>query len=124
MCLPQQRDLILPRGRDGDRAPLKSVGKIFTASPLLRPRPNSGRAVSSLPTIAETDQPIVISDDDDDDAQMTGGSTGSGLSGAACSKPRATTGRFLCLLGLRSLLCSVCIGHSAERWIALADAKH
>ena len=86
MCLPNQGDLILPRGRDADQVPLKSVGRIFKTSPLLRPRPTSGPAASSLPTIAETDQPSVINDDDDDDAQMTGGSTGSG---AASSEPKA-----------------------------------
>ena len=84
MCLSQQHDLILLRGRDADQVPLKSARKIFKASPLLRPRPTSGPAASSLPTIAETDQPIVINDDDDD--QMAGGSTGSGLSGAASSR--------------------------------------
>ena len=94
--LPQQHDLILPRGRDADQVQLKSVGMIFKASPLLCPRPTSGPAASSLPTIAKTEQPRVIhdddddgdDDDDDDDAQMTGGSTGSGVSGS--SEPKAT----------------------------------
>ena len=90
MCLPQQRDLILPRGRDADRVPQKQVGKIFKASPLLRPRPTTGPAASSLPPFSEEDQPIVIVDDDD--TQMTGGSTGSGLSGAASSEPKPSTG--------------------------------
>ena len=67
--------------------PRKQVGKIFKASPLLRPRPTAGPAASSLPPISEAE--IV----DDDDTQMTGGSTGSDLSGAASSEPKATTGR-------------------------------
>ena len=92
MCLHRQGDLILPRGRDADQVPLKSEGKILKASPLVRPRPTSGPAASLLPTIAETDPPIVIHDDEDDDAQMTGGSTGSSLSGAASSEPKTTTG--------------------------------
>ena len=57
---PQQHDLIVPRGRDADRVPHKEVGKIVKASPLLRPRPNSGPVPFSLPPIAETEQPIVI----------------------------------------------------------------
>ena len=76
MRLPQQQDLITPRGRDADRVPRKEVGKIFTASPLLRPRPTPGPATSLLKPIAETEQPIVI---EDDDAPMTGGSTGSAV---------------------------------------------
>ena len=48
MCLPNQDDLILPRGRDAAQVPLKEVGKIFKASPALRPRPVSGMATSSL----------------------------------------------------------------------------
>ena len=75
MCLPHQHDLIVPQGRDADKGPRKEVGKIFNASPLLRPRPTSGPATSSLAPIAETEQPIVI--EDEDDAQMTGGSVGS-----------------------------------------------
>ena len=51
------------------------MGEIFKASPLLRPRPVSGPATSSLATIAEVEQPIVI--DDDEDAKMTGDSAGS-----------------------------------------------
>ena len=38
-CLLRQEDLIKPRGRDADEVPIKEVGKIFKASPLLRPRP-------------------------------------------------------------------------------------
>ena len=60
MCLPNQEDLIKPRGRDADQVPLKMVGEIFKASPLLRQRPVSGPATSSLATIAEAEQPIVI----------------------------------------------------------------
>ena len=41
-CLPRQEDLIKPRGRDADQVPIKEVGKMFKASPLLRPRPTSG----------------------------------------------------------------------------------
>ena len=70
-CLPRQEDLIKPRGRDADQVPIKKVGEIFKASPLLRPGP----ATSSLATIAEVEQPIVI--EDDDDAKMTGDSAGS-----------------------------------------------
>ena len=84
MCLPQQHDLIVPQGRDADKVPRKEAGKIFKASPLLRPHPTSGPATSSLPPIAETEQPIVI---EDDDAPMTGGSAGS-----AVEDPKATTG--------------------------------
>ena len=75
MCLPNQDDLIKPRGRDAAQVPIKKVGEIFKASPLLRPRPVSGAATSSLTTIAETDQPIVI--DDDEDTGRTGISSGS-----------------------------------------------
>ena len=59
-CLPRQEDLIRPRGRDADQVPIKRVGEIFKASPLLRPRPVSGPATSSLATIAEVEQPIVM----------------------------------------------------------------
>ena len=57
------------------KPPIKAMGKIFKASPLLRPRPTSGPATSSLATIAEIEQPIVI--EDDEDTKMTGGSAGS-----------------------------------------------
>ena len=50
------------------------MGEIFKASPLLRPRPGPGPATSSLATIAEIEQPIVI--EDDDDTKMTGDSAG------------------------------------------------
>ena len=75
MCLPSQEDLIKPRGRDADQVPIKTVGEIFKASPLLRPRPVSGPATSSLATIAEAEQPIVI--DDDEDTRTTGDASGS-----------------------------------------------
>ena len=80
MCLPNQEDLIKPRGRDADQVPIKKVGEIFKASPLLRPRPVSGPATSSpatssLATIAEVEQPIVI--DDDEDTRTTGDASGS-----------------------------------------------
>ena len=75
MCLPNQEDLIKPRGRDADQVPVKKVGEIFKASPLLRPRPVSGPATSSLATIAEVEQPIVI--DDDEDTITTGDASGS-----------------------------------------------
>ena len=65
MVLPRQEDLIKPRGRDAHQVPIKTVGEIFKASPLLRPRPVSGPATSSLATIAEGEPPIVIDDDDD-----------------------------------------------------------
>ena len=55
--------------------PIKEVGKIYKASPLLRPRPTSGPATSSPATIAEIEQPIVI--EDDEDTKMTGSSAGS-----------------------------------------------
>ena len=74
-CLPRQEDLIRPRGRDADQAPVKKVGEIFKASPLLRLRPVSGPVISSLATIAEVEQPIVI--DDEEDAKVTGDSAGS-----------------------------------------------
>ena len=88
MCLPQQQDLILPRGRDADQVPRKVVGKIFKASPMLRPRPTTKLPFATLPSIAESEQPIVIPDDDD--TQMTGGSAGSGSSGAAGSTAKTT----------------------------------
>ena len=88
-CLPRQEDLIKPRGRDADQVPLKEVGKIFKASPLLRPRPTSGLATSSLAPIAEVEQPIVI--EDNDDAQMTGGASQE-TSGAEGSTVNATKG--------------------------------
>ena len=67
MCLLQQDDLILPQGRDADQVRLKSVGKIFKASPLLRPHRTSMQAATP--------------------------STGSGLSGAASSEPKTTLGQ-------------------------------
>ena len=76
MCLPNGSDLIRPRGPDAPAVPIKRVGEIFKASPMLRPRTMQGAATSSLATIAEADQPIVI--EDDDDAPRTGASTGSG----------------------------------------------
>ena len=43
LCASQTKaDLIKPRGRDADQVPVKKVGEIFKASPLLRPRPVSG----------------------------------------------------------------------------------
>ena len=77
MCLPNESDLIKPRGPDAPAVPIKRVGEIFKASPMLRPRTMQGAATSSLATIAEADQPIVI-EDDDDDAPRTGASTSSG----------------------------------------------
>ena len=52
MCNIHKTDLIKPRGRDADQVPTKKAGEIFKASPLLRPRPVSGPATSSLATIA------------------------------------------------------------------------
>ena len=75
MCLPNASDLIRPRGPDAARVPVKKVGEIFKASPALRPRAVQEAATSSLATIAEVDQPIVI--DDDDDVGRTGASASS-----------------------------------------------
>ena len=60
MCLPNENDLIKPRGPDAPAVPIKRVGEIFKASPMLRPRAVQEAATSSLATIAEADQPIVI----------------------------------------------------------------
>ena len=79
MCLPSERDLIKPHGRDAAQVPVKKVGEVFKASPALRPRPVQEAATSSLATIAEVDQPIVIDDDDV-------GGTGTSTSSAAVSK--------------------------------------
>ena len=38
MCLPKESDLIKPRGPDAPAVPIKRVGEIFKASPMLRPR--------------------------------------------------------------------------------------
>ena len=38
MCLPSEKDLIRPRGPDAPSVPIKRVGEIFKASPMLRPR--------------------------------------------------------------------------------------
>ena len=65
VCLPKESDLIKPRGPDAPAVPIKRVGEIFKASPMLRPRTVQGAATSSLATIAEAEQPIVIEDDDD-----------------------------------------------------------
>ena len=73
MCLPNQRDLILPRGPDAPAVPIKRVGEIFKASPMLRPRVAQAQATSSLATITET-QPIVI---EDDEVPRTGASASS-----------------------------------------------
>ena len=59
MCLPKESDLIKPRGPDAPAVPIKRVGEIFKASPMLRPRTMQGAATSSLATLAEADQPIV-----------------------------------------------------------------
>ena len=75
MCLPNESDLIKPRGPDAPAVPIKRVGEIFKASPMLRPRTVQGAATSSLATIAEADQPIVI--EDADDAPRTGVSASS-----------------------------------------------
>ena len=80
MCLPKESDLILPRGPDAPAVPIKRVGEIFKASPMLRPRTMQGAATSSLATIAEADQPIVI--EDDEDAPRTGASASSGTTSA------------------------------------------
>ena len=82
--LPRQEDLIKPCGRDADQVPIKEVGKIFKVSPLLRPRPTSGPATSSLATIAEIEQPILI--ENDEDTKMT-----DGYAGSASADPKATT---------------------------------
>ena len=75
MCLPNESDLIKPRGPDAPTVPIKRIGKIFKASPMLRPRAVQEAATSSLATIAEADQPIVI--EDDDDVPRTGASASS-----------------------------------------------
>ena len=75
MCLPSQSDLIKPRGPDAPSVPIKKVGEIYKASPMLRPRAVQEAATSSLTTIPEADQPIVI--EDDDDAPRTGASASS-----------------------------------------------
>ena len=68
--------------------PIKKVGEIFKASPLLRPRPISGAATSSLTTIAETDQPILI--DDDEDIGETGiSSSSAGVSQETPAPPQS-----------------------------------
>ena len=55
MCLPSEKDLIKPHGRDEAQVPVKKVGEVFRASPALRPRPVQEAATSSLATIAEVD---------------------------------------------------------------------
>ena len=75
MCLPNESDLVKPRGPDASEVPIKRVGEIFKASPMLRPRAAKAAATSSLATITETDQPIVI--EDDDEVPRTGASTSS-----------------------------------------------
>ena len=74
MCLPSEKDLIKPHGRDAAQVPVKKVGEIFKASPMLRPRAVPEAATSPPATTAEVDQPIVT--DDDDDAAGTGISPG------------------------------------------------
>ena len=37
MCLPNESDLIKPRGPDAPAVPIKRIGEIFKASPMLRP---------------------------------------------------------------------------------------
>ena len=91
MCLPNQDELIKPRGRDAAQVPIKEVGEIFKASPLLRPRPVSGAATSSLATIAEGDQTIVI--DDDEDTGKTGTSSGSAVVSQETLAPAQTKRR-------------------------------
>ena len=85
MCLPNENDLIKPRGPDAPAVPIKRVGEIFKASPMLRPRAVQEAATSSLATIAEADQPIVIEDDDD------AGTTGATASSVATSKTAPAT---------------------------------
>ena len=81
MCLPHQRDLIIPRGPDAPAVPIKKVGEIFKASPMLRPRVAKAQATSSLATITET-QPIVI---EDDEVPRTGASASSGAATGSTS---------------------------------------
>ena len=76
MCLPSQIDLIKPRGHDAPAVPIKRVGEIFKASPMLRPRAVQEAATSSLATIAEAEQPIVIEDDDDAPRTCSKGTSG------------------------------------------------
>ena len=85
MCLPNERDLVKPRGPDAPSVPIKRVGEIFKASPLLRPRTVQEAAASSLTTIAEAEQPIVI--EDDDEAPRTGASASSGVATSAVTPP-------------------------------------
>ena len=75
MCLPNESDLIKPRGPDAPAVPIKRIGEIFKASPMLRPRTVQEAATSSLAPIAEAEQPIVI--DDDDEVPVTGASASS-----------------------------------------------
>ena len=91
MCLPNQNDLIKPRGPDAAQVPIKKVGEIFKASPMLRPRPVSGAATSSLPPIAEGDQPTVI--DDDEDTGRTGTASGSAVASQETPAPTRSKGR-------------------------------
>ena len=86
MCLPNEKDLIKPRGPDAPSVPVKRVGEIFKASPMLRPRAVQEAATSSLATIAEADQPIVI--EDDDDAETAGATASSAVTSKAT--PAAT----------------------------------
>ena len=83
MCLPKESDLIKPRGPDAPTVPIKRVGEIFKASPMLRPRPVQGEVICLLATIAETEQPIVI--EDDEDTTRSGASASSGPASAAAT---------------------------------------
>ena len=71
--------------------PIKKVGEIFKASPLLRPRPVPGVATSSLAPIAESETPIVI--DDDEDTGRTGTSSGSAAVSQETPAPTRCKGR-------------------------------
>ena len=83
MCLPKESDLIRPRGPDAPAVPIKRVGEIFKASPMLRPRAMQREATTSLTPITEAEQPIVV--DDDEEVTGTGASGSSGPASATAT---------------------------------------
>ena len=83
MCLPKESDLIRPCGPDAPAVPIKRVGEIFKASPMLRPRAMQREATTPLTPITEAEQPIVV--DDDEEVTETGASGSSGPASATAT---------------------------------------
>ena len=83
LCLPSQADLVLSRGREADQASAqkKIIGRIFKASPLVRPRPQ-GCPLRAL-LLLQRQQPIIIPDDDVRRCSLSGSASSGSCAHAA-----------------------------------------